>query len=52
MENLTESIANFGFPIAVSIFLLVRIEGKLEKLTNSIHRLAKCIAAAEKKITK
>nr|WP_207726995.1 YvrJ family protein [Anaerosolibacter carboniphilus] len=34
-----------GFPIAVSIYLLVRIEGKLEYLSASIHELAKAVAA-------
>ena len=31
MDHLTTSIANLGFPIVVSIYLLVRIEGKLIK---------------------
>lgn len=32
-------IGNVGFPITVSIYLLVRIEGKMEALTNSINNL-------------
>lgn len=36
-------IANLGFPIAVSLYLLVRIEGKLEGLSESIHELSKVI---------
>ncbi|QIB27520.1 YvrJ family protein [Caloranaerobacter azorensis] len=43
MENLYTQIANLGFPIAVSIYLLVRIEGKLDRLTESINELAKAI---------
>ncbi|SHH42079.1 YvrJ family protein [Tepidibacter thalassicus] len=43
MEDLYTSIANLGFPIAVSIYLLVRIEGKLSNLTTSINELSKAI---------
>ena len=43
MEDLYAQIANLGFPIAVSIYLLVRIEGKLDRLTQSINELAKAI---------
>ncbi len=32
-------IGNVGFPILVSMYLLVRIEGKLDALTNSITQL-------------
>lgn len=44
MEEIYSQIANLGFPIAVSIYLLVRIEGKLENLSQSIHELAKVIS--------
>ena len=44
MEDLAVNIANLGFPIAVSVYLLVRIEGKLNTLTNSINDLSKVIA--------
>lgn len=40
MQNL---IANIGFPIAISMYLLVRIEGKLQGLTDSINELNKSI---------
>lgn len=43
MTEVLNPIANLGFPIVVSIYLLVRIEGKLESLTTSIHELAKSI---------
>lgn len=36
-------VANVGFPIAVSIYLLVRIESKLDSLTLSIYELAKAV---------
>jgi hypothetical protein len=40
MDALVELIGNVGFPIAISIYLLVRIEGKLESLAYSINTLA------------
>lgn len=36
-------IANVGFPIAISMYLLIRIEGKLSQLTDSINELSKNI---------
>jgi len=47
MEEIYTSIANLGFPIAVSIYLLVRIEGKLGSLTESINELSKTIAGVK-----
>lgn len=44
MNEVFAGIANLGFPIVVSIYLLVRVEGKLDSLTNSINELAKAIA--------
>ena len=43
MKELIDLVANIGFPIAVSVYLLVRIEGKLEGLTNSINNLSQTI---------
>lgn len=43
MDNLIGIIGNVGFPIAISVYLLVRIEGKLEGLTNSINALSNVI---------
>lgn len=45
MEDILNMVANFGFPIVLSIYLLVRVEGKLEKLTESINELSKVIAS-------
>lgn len=39
MNELLEGIGNFGFPIILSMYLLVRIEGKMEQLTQSIQKL-------------
>lgn len=43
MEELAMLIGNFGFPVAVSIYLLVRLEGKLETLTESIRSLSEAL---------
>lgn len=43
MELFAGFISQVGFPIAVSIYLLVRIEGKLEWLTEAIHDLSQSI---------
>ena len=43
MENIATMIANLGFPIAISIYLLIRIEAKMQGLTDSINELSKNI---------
>ena len=40
MADLQSIIANLGFPIAISLYLSVRIEGKLQALTDSISELS------------
>ncbi len=42
-SNLQSLIANVGFPIAISMYLLIRIEGKLGSLTDSINELSRNI---------
>jgi hypothetical protein len=44
MEELTPLIANLGFPIVVSLYLLIRVEKKLEELVNCIKEANKSIA--------
>lgn len=43
MEELLNLIGNVGFPIAVSIYLLIRVEGQLSHLTNAILELREAI---------
>ena len=43
MANFQTIVANLGFPIAISMYLLVRIEGKLQALTDSINELSRNI---------
>lgn len=40
MEELLRAIGNYGFPMVVSIYLLIRLEGKLERVASSISDLA------------
>ncbi|QJA09362.1 YvrJ family protein [Romboutsia sp. CE17] len=42
-DNLPTIIANVGFPIALSMYLLIRIEGKLQVLSDSIYELSKTL---------
>ena len=42
-SELQTLIASVGFPIALSMYLLVRIEGKLQTLSDSINELSKNI---------
>lgn len=39
MEEIYNSVANVGFPIAITFYLLVRVEGKLDKLSSCISDL-------------
>jgi len=45
IEDLTPLVANLGFPIVVSLYLLVRVEKKLEELSA-------CIKEANRNISK
>ena len=49
MEIIETLIANVGFTVAVSIYLLVRLESKLETLTNSINELSSNIISLKSK---
>lgn len=44
MQDILAAIGNVGFPMAVTAFLLVRIEGKLGQLNDSIQLLTRTIA--------
>lgn len=44
MEDFMTVVANVGFPIAVAAYLLIRIEGKLTALTDSINQLSTIIS--------
>ena len=44
MEQILIYAANYGFPMVISVYLLVRIEGKLEQLAVSIHELTRVLS--------
>lgn len=50
-DSLQLLITNVGFPIALSMYLLVRIEGKLNTLSNSIDTLSKNILIFRSNLT-
>ncbi|WP_121616642.1 YvrJ family protein [Virgibacillus halodenitrificans] len=41
-------LGNFGFPIAITIYLFIRFERKLEKLENVILQLGEIIKESRK----
>jgi hypothetical protein len=43
MDNIVAMVGNLGFPIVVSIYLLIRIEAKLDTLSESINELSTTI---------
>lgn len=43
--NLLNAVADYGFPMIVSSYLLVRMEAKLDRLSENIDRLTQAIAA-------
>lgn len=44
MEELLIQVGNYGFPILITIYLLMRMENKLTSLTESITELSKNIS--------
>lgn len=39
MEEILRSLADYSFSVIIAIYLLVRMEKKIENLTNSINEL-------------
>ncbi|MCC8157757.1 MAG: YvrJ family protein [Phascolarctobacterium sp.] len=46
-ETLLQQVANYGFPMVLSWYLLVRMESRLDRLTDSINSLTRSIAAGK-----
>lgn len=40
MKEIFEAVSQLGFPIVISLFLLVRMESKMEKLNEKIESLS------------
>ncbi|EDU37146.1 YvrJ family protein [Clostridium sporogenes] len=47
-EQLIKLISDVGFPIAVSLYLLLRIEKKLDEITKALTTLDKTITSVMK----
>ncbi|AGK95934.1 YvrJ family protein [Clostridium pasteurianum] len=47
-DEIVKLINTVGFPIAVSLFLLIKLNGQLDTLIKSIHELKEEIAAVIK----
>lgn len=44
MEELLKAVGNFGFPIVVSAYLLIRLEAKLDHVASAITELAVAVS--------
>lgn len=42
-------IGNLGFPIAITLYVLIRLENKMEKLNESINKLTNAIEFQDRK---
>ncbi|WP_349346901.1 YvrJ family protein [Priestia megaterium] len=42
-EMFSASIGNFGFPLVLSIYLLIRFEKRIETLTSAIYELMQAV---------
>jgi hypothetical protein len=47
MEDFLKAIANYGFPIVITAYLLIRMEAKLVRLAVAITDLAKVVATLQ-----
>ena len=47
MEELLKAISNYGFPVVMSLYLMIRVEGKIETLTESIRLLTNDLISKE-----
>lgn len=47
--EMLNQIAQFGFPIVISLYLLIRMENKIETLTKSITELSYNISSMNSK---
>lgn len=46
MEDIWVQVGNYGFPMLVAIYLLVRVEHKLDALTAAIIRLEQVLSVS------
>lgn len=44
MDSIIQVIGKIGFPITISLYLFIRIEGTLKNLTASINNLSQVVS--------
>jgi len=42
LNDILQSASNYGFPMLISCYLLVRMESRMQELTNALNKL--CVA--------
>ena len=47
LDQMLTAAANYGFPMLISCYLLVRMENKIDQLSANIDALTRVIAAAK-----
>lgn len=47
MDYLLQATANYGFPMVVSLYLLLRFEGKIDLLAATIQELIQAIKCSK-----
>ena len=47
LDQLLTAAANYGFPMLIACYLLVRMEAKIDQLSTNIDALTRVIAAAK-----
>lgn len=47
LETLLNAASQYGFPMLVSCYLLVRMEGKIDQLSKNIDALTRVIASSK-----
>jgi len=52
LNGTLEAIANVGFPIVVAVYLLLRIENKMDKLTEAVGQLTLALDGFRKEAQK
>lgn len=50
MEEMVKLVNNVGFPIAITVFLLLRMEKKVDDLSTSISKLSTSVEKLIEKI--
>jgi len=49
VDELVRLVTTVGFPSAVTIYVLVRLERRMEALTQALHELRVCLARQERR---